>query len=187
MLLRHLDRPDAPHNPSRLSYAPNLTDTPPPPPQTVKMIKAIALFTALAATAPLASAMPDRPVIDKRARVKQHRAGAQGDLVSGEEHLRKIIVYWQPMPNALSYEICHNCHVNDDTGERRDEDVGFVYPVNLEDTCAGNMCYVFKGVPLGKNRFNVRVKTADEWSGWSEHANFEVDEPGFPDHEHHEL
>ena len=133
------------------------------------------------------AAIPERPKMDQRARVKQHRFGASGDLVAGEEELRKIIVYWEKTSGALGYELCHNCRVDDATGVRLDDDEGDVRPIPLDMTCAGNMCGVFPGAPLGKNRFNVRVQTSTGWSLWSEHVNFFVDEPGHAEHEHDEL
>ena len=48
-----------------------------------------------------------RPEINNSARVKQHRSGPNGDLVSGEEELRKIIITWKAVPNAAKYEVCH--------------------------------------------------------------------------------
>jgi hypothetical protein len=142
----------------------------------------------LLAAASLASAIPDRPKISNRARVKQHRFGATGQLVAGEEELRKIIVYWPPTVGALGYEICHNCSVDDATGVRSDEnDGGVATAIAKGDTCGGTMCGVFPGAPFGKNRFNVRVQTSEGWSLWSKHANFVVGEAGFSEHEHDEL
>mmetsp|Transcript_30717 Transcript_30717/g.37515 ORF Transcript_30717/g.37515 Transcript_30717/m.37515 type:complete len:154 (+) Transcript_30717:90-551(+) len=146
------------------------------------------LLLTIAATISSSTSIP-RPVINTNARVKQHRAGAVGDLVIGEEHMLKIIVKWPPMRPALSYEICHGCHVIDSTGERLEDEetAGKVYPVDPHSTCGGDVCHVFKDVPKGKNRFNVRVLTPNGWSVWSEHVNFNVVEPGNPEHEHDEL
>ena len=42
----------------------------------------------------------ERPNFIGTARIKQHRAGANGDLVEGEEHLLKAIIKWDAIPNA---------------------------------------------------------------------------------------
>ena len=133
------------------------------------------------------AAIPDRPVIDPQARVKQHRFGANGDLVEGEEELRKIIVYWPRTPGALGYEICHNCNVDDAKGVRLDDEKDKIKTVGPTDTCGGEMCGVYPGAPLGKNTFNVRVQTSEGWSLWSKRANFVVDEPGHAQHVSDEL
>merc|ERR1712195_212296 len=102
--------------------------------------------------------LPDAPVMADSARVKQHRAGAQGDLVAGEEEMRKIIVYWNQNSRAKKYEACHGCRVVDATGVR-EGDSGRVIEVDIDETCNDNMCLVVKNAKKGKNRFNVRVQT----------------------------
>mmetsp|Transcript_21247 Transcript_21247/g.32275 ORF Transcript_21247/g.32275 Transcript_21247/m.32275 type:complete len:153 (-) Transcript_21247:39-497(-) len=134
--------------------------------------------------------LPDAPTIDNRARVKQHRSGAQGELVVGEEDKRKIIVYWKKNFAAKNYEVCHGCRIADATGERDMEggdSPGKVIEVGIDQTCSDNICLVVKGTNRGMNRFNVRVETSEGWSKWSKHANFDVQEAGFPTHVHHEL
>ena len=60
----------------------------------------------------------ERPNFIGTARIKQHRAGANGDLVEGGEHLLKAIIKWDAIPNAERYEICHHCndYIDEETG-----------------------------------------------------------------------
>jgi hypothetical protein len=144
-----------------------------------------------------------RPELHLTARIKQHRQGATGDLVEGEEALRKIILNWDPIVNAKAYEICHQCaaSINSHTGERQqeeDEDVDSLdgtvisVPVGRDGECGGLPCLVVPGTPLGWNTFHLRVqfmvsddkKTTttttteeekeDGWSLWSRVRNFHV-------------
>ena len=132
----------------------------------------------------------DRPDFPLTARVKPHRAGATGELVKGEEDLRKIILQWDKVPLAEGYEICRNCmNIDDETGEETaDNEDGKLLTVGLgpEFTCGNRPCLVMPGAPLGYNRFNLRVKVHGEWSPWSEHRNYNVGDV-FGTIEHEEL
>ena len=153
------------------------------------MRPALQILLLIIAATVSSSTSKERPVIEAKARVKEHRHGARGELVPGEEGMIKVIVYWPKVFSALSYEICHGCYIIDATGERIEDksDVGTVYTVHPDSTCGGSICHVFKNVQRGKNRFNVRVQTNDGWSLWSEHANFNITEFGYAEHEHDEL
>mmetsp|Transcript_29530 Transcript_29530/g.67894 ORF Transcript_29530/g.67894 Transcript_29530/m.67894 type:complete len:152 (-) Transcript_29530:279-734(-) len=149
----------------------------------------IYLILTLAATA-FGLSTAAYPSIRHEARVKQHRSGANGDLVDGEEEMRKIIVYWDIIPDAVEYELCYGCVVDNKTGIRHDDPKGgHVFTIGISSTCGGvDMCKAIPNANLGKNVFNVRVKTNDgRWSRWSEGANFIVDEPGFSQHVYDEL
>lgn len=148
------------------------------------IIKTITLL-ATVATSLVSATHP--PIVGLGARVKQHRAGAQGDLVSGEEDLLKIIINWEAVDGAEKYEVCHNCVINDATGKREGDDSGTLYKVAADFTCGGRPCHVLTAAPRGKNRYNVRVSTEGYWSKYSEHRNFNVAEAGNVQHEHHEL
>jgi len=79
-------------------------------------------FTGLAAAG--GDVNVDFPHLNHHLRVKQHRSGAQGDLVKGEEHLVKTIIGWVAFPGATEYELCIDCHIEDDTGVREKEEKG---------------------------------------------------------------
>jgi hypothetical protein len=112
--------------------------------------------------------------VDDVARVKEHRGGPQGDLVEGEEHMRKVLLQWDQVPGALGYEVCHNCVPSSD-GELE----GDIIPVPADQTKAGRPVLVFKNAPLGINTFHVRASVKEnEWGPWSDQRNFVVDEPG---------
>jgi hypothetical protein len=137
-----------------------------------------------------------RPELHLTARIKQHRQGASGDLVEGEEELRKIILNWDPILNAKAYEICHLCSsiIDSHSGKRRqddgeEEDGGdggtvISIPVGRHGECGGMPCLVVPGVPLGWNTFHLRVQLTsndtedddddDRWSLWSPVRNFHV-------------
>eukprot|EP00555_Chaetoceros_dichaeta_P014443 CAMPEP_0198264310 /NCGR_PEP_ID=MMETSP1447-20131203/15158_1 /TAXON_ID=420782 /ORGANISM="Chaetoceros dichaeta, Strain CCMP1751" /LENGTH=148 /DNA_ID=CAMNT_0043953199 /DNA_START=85 /DNA_END=531 /DNA_ORIENTATION=+ len=146
------------------------------------MIKTITLLAAVATS--LVSATP--PIVGLDARVKQHRGGSHGDLVTGEEDLLKIIINWEAVNGAEKYEVCHNCVINEATGER-EGDSGTLNEVAADFTCGGRPCHILKGAPRGKNRYNVRVSTKGYWSKYSKHRNFNVAEVGDVQHEHDEL
>lgn len=109
-----------------------------------------------------------RPELHLTARIKQHRQGAAGDLVEGEEDLRKIILNWDPVWEAKAYEICHQCgSIDSNSGERKgnggadaDADGGTVIaiPVGRQGECGGLPCLVVGGAPLGWNTFHLRVQ-----------------------------
>jgi len=125
------------------------------------------------------------PLVDTSARVKQHRAGASGDLVPGEEDLRKILIQWDSIPGAISYEVCHNC----DLGEVDDEGVppsggNKMHTVGVDMIRAGRPVFIQPGTPLGKNSFHVRANFDDGTKGpWSKERIFNVNEPGNALHE----
>ena len=48
------------------------------------------LLSLLCSLIASAEALPDPPVLEQTARVKQHRAGATGDLVAGEGALSQM-------------------------------------------------------------------------------------------------
>jgi hypothetical protein len=130
-----------------------------------------------------------RPELHLTARIKQHRQGATGDLVQGEEELRKIILNWDPIVNAKAYEICHLCSSIDSNSGQREDDSGedsdggtvISIPVGRHGECGGMPCLVVPGVPLGWNTFHLRVQLPskhttddDRWSLWSPVRNFHV-------------
>ena len=144
------------------------------------IVRLLFLFATMATTAIAAPArIPESDII---ARVKQHRAGATGELVKGEEDKRKIILSWNRIAGAEAYEVCHECDIDDDTGSR-DGELGTVTPIPITQTCGDRPCMVFPGAPLGYNRFNVRVQVGGEWSAWSKHRNYFVEEIGVVEHE----
>lgn len=117
------------------------------------------------------------PEINVRARVKQHRAGQHGDLVEGEEELRKIIVSWANVEGYVEYEVCHNCEFSAD-GELIEGEAS-----SANDTCGGLPCYVKPGAPIGYNTFRVRVKTGEGWSEWGTQGRYNVGEVGHAEHD----
>ena len=148
------------------------------------------LFTLVILVGCILVSAVDRPDSSSiTGRVKPHRAGATGELVDGEEHLRKIIVQWSPVPGAVEYEICHGCtNIDDETGEETGDVSGKVISVGIGEqfTCGNRPCLVMPGAPLGYNLFHLRVKVGDEWSLWSEHRNFNIGDT-FGTIEHEEL
>ena len=134
-----------------------------------------------------------RPNFTATARVKQH-FHKSGNLVEGEEHLIKVILKWDHLPNANAYEICHNCHhINEDTGiiiedddEKKSDDAntgGKIYEVDMtggKNTCGGQPCLVMPNTPRGNNKYHLRLKDMSDLSvsAWSKYQNFMIDEPG---------
>ena len=122
---------------------------------------------------------PLMPLVDMSARVKQHRSGASGDLVEGEEELRKIIIQWDSIPGAMSYEVCHNCEVVEGSPQP-----GEIHAVDLDMIRSGRPVFIKPGAPLGKNTFHVRAKLDGGTDGpWSKERVFNVNEPGNALHE----
>ena len=123
------------------------------------------------------SALPAAPVIHQKARVKQHRAGAKGDLVEGQESLRKILVQWDSVPDALEYEVCHDCIM--ENGEPK-EGEGKRTIVDLKSTRGGTPVHIVPGAPIRINTFHVRAKVAtgdgEVWTEWSKPGNYDVHE-----------
>lgn len=125
------------------------------------------------------------PEVDEVARVKEHRRGASGDLVEGEEDMRKLLLQWESVPDAIGYEVCHNCD-HDDGGE------GEIIPVGVgrKFEKGARPVLVRANVPFGRNSFKVRVSLKEgEWGPWSEPRIFYVDRDalGQVDHQHEEL
>mmetsp|Transcript_13461 Transcript_13461/g.37159 ORF Transcript_13461/g.37159 Transcript_13461/m.37159 type:complete len:153 (-) Transcript_13461:115-573(-) len=144
----------------------------------------IALCAVLSAVATTTAAdIPQRPEFDLTARVKNHRRGAEGKMVEGEEDLRKIILQWDRVADAEEYEVCHQCTVDDATGIL--DTMGEIrhVPIGRSGECGNRPCLVMPGAPTGYNRFNLRVRVDDAWSAWSVHRNFNVLEPGTIEHE----
>lgn len=127
-------------------------------------------------------AFAERPQLDEKARIKQHRSGARGELVEGEEDLRKIILSW-PQQGDNEYEVCHNCNIDEDSGERRSASTGVIIPIPLGQECGSRPCMVMPGAPLGMNTFHLRVREDNEWSAWSKGRNFNIVDPGTIYHE----
>jgi hypothetical protein len=143
-----------------------------------------------AAAAAVAATTVDRPKFTATARVKQHFHQVTGELVQLEEHLLKIIVKWNPIPEAEAYELCHNCHfIVEETGEEKggknwNEDGSIIpIPIDGKHTCGAKPCYVMPAAPKGNNKFHLRVKKNGEFSLWSNYQNFNVQEPGNFEHE----
>lgn len=135
-----------------------------------------------------ASAAIDRPEFSiYQSRVKQHRAGAAGDLVKGEEELRKIILGWHQIEGSDVYEICHQCvgRINEGTGEEVEgkEEIGMIHPISPEHTCGGQPCLIMPAAPLGQNTFHLRFKKDGNFSPWSTIRNYNVGDVGPIEHE----
>ena len=141
------------------------------------------------------------PELHVSARVKQHRSGATGQLVPGEEDLRKIILTWDKPTNDVAgtishYEICHQCGsdvIDGNTGTSTTtlgEDKIKTVPIGRGGECGGHPCLVFPNCPKGKNTFNLRIAykidggSDYKYSLWSPQRVFMVDEPGNISHHH---
>lgn len=96
-----------------------------------------------------------------QSRIKPHRQRS-GDLVPGEEHLRKMIFGWEPERYADSYELLHH---NEANGLLSYKDVR---------QCAGKPCVVLPAIPLGMQRFQLRYSVKGEWSDWSVVRSFNI-------------
>jgi hypothetical protein len=119
------------------------------------------------------------PIVDMSARVKEHRFGADGDLVEGEEDMRKIIIQWDPIPGAASYEVCQNCQVFEGSSHS-----GELHLISAENLRAGRPVFIKPNTPLGTNTFRVRAILEDGTDGpWSQERVFNVNEPGTAVHE----
>ena len=125
------------------------------------------------------------PNIDSEAFVKQRRAaGAAGDLVAGEEDLRKISVQWEPIIGAYEYQVCINCDLEADPSTWAIKTV----PVGRAGEKGGRLrrpVLIYPGVPIGHITFHVRVSLTDkeEFGHWSEPRHFNVGEAGRTLHE----
>lgn len=135
----------------------------------------------------LVGAAVERASFEPNARVKLHRIKTTGEVVEGEETKRKILLKWRSYPNAEKYELCHNCdNIDEETGESIGaipEDSVIPIGVGRKFECGGDPCLVYPDAPLGYNKFHLRVLIGDEWSKWSKHRNYKVDEPGNVEHE----
>ena len=123
------------------------------------------------------------PVIEKKARVKQHRIlgnSAKRDLIKGKEHLRKIKFMWDATEGANAYDVCINCNIKD--GKRDHPPSGKV--VHATDTCGGQPCYIHDHLKQGETqRYHVRAKFDDgKVTVWSAPKQFTPNEPGWSHH-----
>lgn len=156
-----------------------------PPKSPTLVLPSLLLLTLLTISAAAAAAL-DRPDFSIfQARSKQHRHSS-GDLVEGEEELRKIILGWHAIPDAEAYEICHQCSdwIDESTGseidshdETDENKAGTVHRTTPANTCGGEPCLVLPAAPLGYNRFHMRYQTAAggrAWSPWSKSVNYNV-------------
>lgn len=140
----------------------------------MKFIIAVATLASAAA----AAAAGSRPNFAATARVKQHYHHS-GELVEGEEHLLKIIIKWQPIHGVENYEICHDCDINDETGETGEIHGHKLHAVESSQTCGGLPCLTQKGIKKGMNKYHLRARFAGgQTSLWSNYQAFEVVEPG---------
>lgn len=121
------------------------------------------------------------PHMETVARVKNH-FHRSGELVEGEEDMRKIIVNWKHYPKAAAYQVCHMCDM-DKSGVRLNEERGTVVDIEVGHECGGNPCMVLPGAPLGINSFSVRAQVGEEWTPWSDQRNFDTRETGQSQHE----
>ena len=123
-----------------------------------------------------AAANPDYPEVEPRARVKQPR-GVQ----EGEDFRLKAIIKWKQWEGALSYEVCHDCDIDDASGVRTSER-GKTIASAVSYTCGGTPCAVFPDLTKGKHTYSVRANDAEGWSRWSPRRNFIVEQHGFAEH-----
>lgn len=128
------------------------------------------------------------PEPDLVAQVKAHRFGAAGELVPGQEHMRKLTVQWSRIPNALAYQVCHNCE-EQKSSNKDDEggsnpivevgDNGKIIDVSIETTKGGRPVMVLPDAPLGWNTCHIRASMKEGiWGPWSEERLFFVEDPG---------
>lgn len=124
-----------------------------------------------------------RPELHLEARIKEHK-NRSGEVIAWESELRKIIVSWDRYPNAQLYEVCHMCDVDEATGVRASTEEGTVTErkVGREGECGMKPCLVIPGAPLGRNRFHVRVSVGGEWTPWSKHRSYDVQDVGRVSH-----
>ena len=111
-----------------------------------------AVISVLAAC--VLAAAPERPELLDKGRIK-HRPEKHDDEETSNSK-RKIFAFWDRVPGATMYEICHQCRVNDANGFREDK-TGHVHEVDTGHTCNGEPCWMIKGTPAVKQRFNLRV------------------------------
>ena len=118
------------------------------------------------------------PVIQKRARVKQHLSrGTNSELIEGLEHLRKIKFMWNTVEGAVGYDACINCKISQ--GQREENDTnGTVEPA--QDMCADSPCYIHTELEIGvAQAYSVRATFTDgTTTPWSDPVRFTPDEPG---------
>ena len=146
----------------------------------MKSIVSFSLLVLSLLVAITTAALAKPPVLEANARVKQHRAGAQGALVEGEEDLLKMIVFWSSVPDAIDYQIQRDWKVVDEeTGDVLIEE-GTVETSFAK--CGGRPCLVVPGATRGLHTVMVRAKlsssTEEEavWTLWSEPAHYLVDD-----------
>ena len=123
------------------------------------------------------------PVIEKRARVKQHRViGKAGELIEGIEHLRKLKFLWNDVEGATGYDVCINCKI---TGGKRADNDAAGEVIEAQDRCADNPCYIHGELAQGETQvYHVRASFKDgTMTPWSEPSRFTPNEVGFSEHE----
>ena len=130
-----------------------------------------AFLLALISTAHAAPVLDNVPVLFEH-RVKEHRAGANGDLVVGEEGFLKVMFKWNLDESAIEFEVKHI----DPTGHETTS------TVETDQQCGGYMCFIKKNCPRGINAFTVRALSLsdNQWTRWSKELRFDVEEPGWP-------
>jgi len=148
-------------------------------------MRSVAVLALICST--LVGAAIERPRFEPNARVKLHRVKTTGEVVEGQEEKRKIVLKWAGYSGAEKYELCHNCdNIDDESGESTGAiPEGSIIPIGIgrKFECGGDPCLVYPDAPLGYNKFHLRVLIGDEWSKWSKHRNYDVDEPGDLFHE----
>ncbi|EJK71683.1 hypothetical protein THAOC_06854 [Thalassiosira oceanica] len=85
----------------------------------------------------------------------------------------------QPIHGVENYEICHDCDINDETGETGEIHGHKLHAVESSQTCGGLPCLTQKGIKKGMNKYHLRARFAGgQTSLWSNYQAFEVVEPG---------
>ena len=137
---------------------------------TMSSRRLFAFLLALISTAHAAPVLDNVPVLFEH-RVKEHRAGANGDLVVGEEGFLKVMFKWNLDESAIEFEVKHI----DPTGHETTS------TVETDQQCGGYMCFIKKNCPRGINAFAARTLSSDnQWTRWSTQLKFDVEEPGSP-------
>ena len=96
--------------------------------------------------------------------------------------MRKIIIQWDSIPGALSYQVCHNCRLGE-TG-MLEEMSGELHDVQVGVERAGRPVFVKSNAARGRNTFHVRASIEQgSWGRWSEPRSFDVHEPGNAHHQ----
>ena len=144
------------------------------------MIKFWPLLLLLSAWRSSASPSLPHPSILPSVRVKNH-FHRSGELVEGEQHLRKVILKWTSFPGATRYEVNH-------VHPHEQNEYVHVTPIDIEHTCGGAPCHVKPACPIGRNGFSVRALVRggeedgaeedgaekEEWTPWSPVVHFDI-------------